>query len=91
MGDAPSSRLASGPAALPPKSEVIFDRTLNVPEANTIQSEITPKIYHGLGCDLTHGHGEFSWTVFNYWHKETRSTVRGVFQKSSHIPLTAFA
>ena len=29
-GDAPSSRLASGPAALPPKPEVIFARTLRV-------------------------------------------------------------
>jgi hypothetical protein len=64
---------------------------LNVPEANTIQSEITPKIYPGPGCDLTHGHGEFSQTVFNYWHKNTRSTMCGVFQKSSHILLTAFA
>src|SRR5438093_1772318 len=27
-GDAPSSRLASGQAALPPKSEVIFEQTL---------------------------------------------------------------
>src|SRR6266511_4634522 len=27
-GYSPSSRLASGPAALPPKSEVIFERTL---------------------------------------------------------------
>src|SRR5437899_1717656 len=26
VGDAPSSRLASGPTALPPKSEVIFER-----------------------------------------------------------------
>jgi len=29
-GDAPSSRLASGQAALPPKSEVIFEQTLKV-------------------------------------------------------------
>ena len=29
-GDAPSSRLASGPTALPPKSEVIFERTLKL-------------------------------------------------------------
>ena len=29
VGDAPSSRLASGPTALPPKSEVIFERTLS--------------------------------------------------------------
>ncbi len=28
-GPAPSSRLADGPVALPPKSEVIFERTLN--------------------------------------------------------------
>src|SRR5438128_9234431 len=28
-GDAPSSRLASGQAALPPKSEVIFEQTLS--------------------------------------------------------------
>src|SRR5204863_2659371 len=28
VGDAPFSRLASGPTALPPKSEVIFERTL---------------------------------------------------------------
>jgi hypothetical protein len=27
---------------------------------SSIQSEITPKIYHGPGCDRTHGHGEFS-------------------------------
>src|SRR5438093_7052272 len=29
-GDAPSSRLASGQAALPPKSEVIFEQTLRL-------------------------------------------------------------
>jgi len=28
-GNAPFSRLADGPVALPPQSEVIFDRTLN--------------------------------------------------------------
>src|SRR6266567_8539575 len=33
-GDAPSSRLASGQAALPPKSEVIFEQTLSPPIGN---------------------------------------------------------
>src|SRR6058998_86857 len=56
MGDAPSSRLASGPTALPPKSEVIFERTLSRAKASA-QSEAgvipTARFTEGLHLPCT--------------------------------------
>src|SRR5207245_4342448 len=48
-GDAPSSRLASGQAALPPKSEVIFEQTLRAEKLFPRTADRWSGSGHGLG------------------------------------------